>query len=202
MNSSTSPTPKLTEPHIRLVDPPHPFRVYAVPIAIGFVITCIAMVTWFLRMGIVHPVANGTLVRLMTYPVQTFSDPDGQGPGMPGAPEDQVQVIALAQVQIKNISKKPLEIFDLNSKLTLPQDQRTSLGATPNDIDRLFQRYPDLAPLRMEPLARHQVILPGQTAEGLVVFNYPITQDQWNLRRDFKVTVSFDQGLSVILDSH
>lgn len=205
MNSPTSPSPKITEPNIALVDPPNPWEQYRLPILIGVIITVIGMVAWYARMGSIKAVASGSIVRVMMYPVHTVynqDDPTDQGPGMPGAPLSQDQILVLSQVQIKNTSDKPLSIFDLSAKLTLPSEQRESMGASTGDIDRLFQAFPDLAPLRMEPLARHQVIAPGQTAEGLVVFNYPITQAQWNLRRDLQISVSFDNGLPVVLDNH
>ena len=205
MNSPTSPSPKITEPNIALVDPPHPWEEYRLPILIGFVITAIVMITWYARMGSIDAVASGSVVRLMMYPVHSVYNPDDPadlGPGMPGAPINQDQVLVLAQVQIKNTSQKPLDIFDLSGKLTLPQQQLIGMAASSTDIDRVFQRFPDLALLHMEPLARHQVIPPGQTAQGLMVFNYSISQDQWNLRRGFQITVSFDNGPPVVLDTH
>jgi len=202
MNSPTSPSQNIPDLQLEQVDPPHPIRVYFPAIAVGAVITIIAMLVWYTRMGIIHPVASGSIVRLMTYPVHTVSDPDLPGPGMPGVPTDQDQMLVLSQVQIKNTSKQPLQIFDLSADLTLPNDKQRSLGATTEDINRLFQRFSDLGPLRMDPLARQQVIPPGQTADGLVVFSYPITEDQWKLRKDLQITVSFNAGRSVILDAH
>lgn len=218
MNTPSSPTPNFSEPDSASADSfrsrvcrllPCPLlQEYGLPILIALAITSIGMVLFYTGVGSVAPVASGSVVRLTMYPIHPVfnpnadSDPGTPGPGMPGAPLDQDQVIVLGQVQVKNISKAPLDIFDLSAQLTLPQEQQSSLGASPTDIDRLFQGFPDLASVRMQPLLRHQVIPPGQTAEGLVVFNYPITQQQWKLRRKFQITVSFDKGSSLVLHAH
>ena len=215
MNTPSFPTPNSSAPDPEQDDSlrarlcrflPCPLlQEYGLPILIALAVTSIGMVLFYTGVGTVAPVASGSLARLTMYPIHPVfnpnadSDPNTPGPGMPGAPLDQDQVIVLGQVQVKNISKAPLDIFDLSAQLTLPQEQQSSSGASPTDIDRLFQGFPDLAPMRMQPLLRRQVIPPGQTAEGLVAFHYPITQQQWQQRRKFQITVSFDNGPSLVL---
>lgn len=184
------------------VDPPHPLQEYRLPILVALVVTCIVMVVFYVRVGGVAPVASGALVRYKVFPVQTISSPAMNGPGLIGSPEEQDQLVVLAQVQIKDLSKSPLKIFDLSSLLILPQEQQHNLGASTEEIPLLFQVYPNLASFGTVPLARRQVIAPGETVEGLVVFNYPITQKQWDQRRDFQITVSFDSGRPVVLHVH
>ena len=201
MNAPTSPTPNSSAPNLAQVDPPRPLRGYLWPILIGLVVTSVGMAYFYGRLGGIAPVASGTVPRLQMFPIHNTPDPDMPGPGFPGAAPDQDQVIVLAQVQVKNISKAPLELFDLSAMLTLPQEQRSSLGASPANIDRLLQAYPDLAAAKTQPLVRHQVLTPGQTAQGLVVFNYPLSQQQWDQRKGLKITVSFTQGSSLVLNA-
>lgn len=194
-----SSTPNTSAPNLAQVDPPHPLHGFRWPIVIGVIVTTIAMVTWYTRMGTLAQVATGSVVQLTMYPMHTVADPNMLGPGMPGATPDQDQVIVLAQIHIKNISKEPLDIFDMTAQLTLPQEQRSSLDASPENIQRLFDNVPSLASMRKPLLERNRLVAPGQTTQGLVVFNYPIPEQQWKQRRDFQITVSFDNAPSLII---
>ena len=59
------------------------------------------------------------------------------------------------------------------------------------DMDRVFQAYPSLVYLRGEPIHRDITLTPGQSAEGLAIFNFPISKEQWNTLQTAKVVVSF-----------
>lgn len=116
---------------------------------------------------------------------------------MPGTAAEQDELIILLQLEVKNVSQKPLTIFDLVGNVSLPGSHRQSFAALPEDIDRVMARFPNLTYMQTSPLARHQVIAPGQTVQGLVVFNYPLTKDQWDKRKTAQITVSFEQGRSL-----
>ncbi len=118
---------------------------------------------------------------------------------MAGATPEQDEMILLVEARITNISRGPLTIFDINSDIKLQGANNESTAALPEDIDRLFQRFPDLATGRMKPLSRHQVIAPGQSVEGLMVFNYAWSQQQWNQRKNAHVVISFQNGRPLTL---
>ncbi len=197
-----SSTPNASAPNLAQIDPPSRLHGLRWPIVIGVIVSTIAMVTWYTRMGTLAQVATGSVVQLTTYSMHTVADPSMPGPGMPGATPDQNQVIVLAQIQVKNISKEPLDIFDLTAQLTLPQEQRSSLDANPENIQRLFDNVPSLASMKKPLLERNLLVAPGQTAKGLVVFNYPIPEQQWKQRRNFQITVSFYNAPSLIIHAN
>ncbi len=179
---------------------PHSLRRYLWPVVIGIVVTSIVMVVFYTRMRGIPAVASGSVVRLNIYAMHPTVDPDLPGPSMPGASLDQDQVIVFAQLQVNNVTKKPLEIFDMAATMKSQQlDPQRSLAASATDVDRLFQAYPDAAHLRAPLLLPHMIIPPGQSASGQVIFNYPISQQEWDQRSSFQIKVSLENGPSILL---
>jgi hypothetical protein len=170
-----------------------------VPILVAVVVTGIVMVLFYVRVWSVPPVASGALAQLQVFPVTTISGPASEGPGVIGTPEEQYQLVVLAQVRIQNLSKAPLTVFDITSSLMQGKVEQQTPGASVDDIQKFFQVYPQLVTPGVAPLARRTVVPPGASASGLAVFSYPITQEQWKARRDFQITISFDNGTPVVL---
>ena len=120
---------------------------------------------------------------------------------MPGALPEQDETVLLVQARVTNISQNPLTLFDLVSDVKMPGQSSgdQSSAALPGDIDRFMQRFPQLTSMSMAPLARHTVIPPGGSAEGLMVFAYPWTKAQWTSRKSGQIIISFQHGRSVAL---
>jgi len=199
MNSQDSSS--FTNPGVQemeQLEPSDPWRPLVVPAIIVIVGLAIAWVL-FAHFGKAKPDASGSVLREVVYPVQVDSAESQPEPGMPGALDQQNETIVLVQARITNIGKKPLSIFDMVEDVKLEGTNNQSFAALPEDIDRLFQRFPDLAGLRMQPLARHQTIAPGQSAEGLMVFSYPLSAQQWGQRKNSQIIVSFQNGRSLVL---
>ncbi|MHB2007823.1 MAG: hypothetical protein ACYCOX_07225 [Acidobacteriaceae bacterium] len=120
---------------------------------------------------------------------------------MSGTLPEQNETVVLVQARVTNISEQPLTIFDLVSDVKLDGEAfgSQSSAALPADVDRFMQRFPELASMNMPPLMRHTVIAPGGSAEGLMVFAYPWTKNQWSHHKDAHIIVSFERGRSVML---
>jgi len=198
MNSPASSPPSVGVPEMVQVDPPNSWRPLLVPVIIAIVGLAIAWAL-FAHFGRSKPDASGVVVRELAYPVQVDAGTSQPEPGMEGALAEQDEMILLVQVRLTNISPNPQTIFDMVSDVKLNGDNNRSFAALPEDIDRLFQRFPDLVGMRMQPLSRHQVIAPGKSVEGLMVFNYAWTQQQWNQSKDRRAVISFQNGRSLIL---
>ncbi len=193
MNSPATSTSSGTAPHIVQIESSSSWRTLLAPAVIVIVGLAIAWAL-FAHFGISKPDASGAVLRELAYPVQVDGGSSQADAGMEGATAEQDEVILLVQAKVTNTSQKPLSIFDLVSDVKLDGENNRSTAALPEDIDRLVQRFPDLAPMRMQPLARHQVIAPGQSAEGLMVFNYPWSKQQWDKRQAAAAVVSFQDG--------
>ena len=87
----------------------------------------------------------------------------------------------------------------MSALLSLPGEEHRSLAANATDFNRVFVAYPQLVPLKQQPLLRDITIPAGETVEGQLIFNYPITKDQWDLRRSFDVTISFNHQKDLVL---
>lgn len=199
MNSPPSSPLNLSVPEMAQVDPQSPWRPLLVPaivVIVGLVIAGFLLA----HFGKAKPDASGAVLRLVVYPVQVDSGGPDQDPGMPaGSVAEQNETVLLVQARVTNISRKPLTLFDMVSDVRMGETTTESPDALPEDIDRLFLRFPDLAALHMQPLLRHQVIAPGQSADGLLVFNYPWNKQQWDQHKKAQIIVSFVNGRSLVL---
>jgi hypothetical protein len=108
-------------------------------------------------------------------------------------------LLVLTPVKIHNTSDKPYSIFDMNGVVRLGNAEYHSADVSPEDFAKVFRYYPDLAAYQQPPLQRHAVIQPGETLAGLMVFAYPMTEEQWGQRASFEVKVSFDHGRDIVL---
>jgi hypothetical protein len=149
------------------------------------------------------PVATGDVARIAIYPVQARITGGNAGtPGMQG--QDQIinQLLVFAHVRLHNPNTAPITIVDDWAIVTLPNGEtRRSLGASSTDFDKVFQAYPQLAPLRMDALRRDIQIQPGQSVDGLVVFSYPLSREEWDSRKSMQVTISFNGAKDVTLNA-
>lgn len=197
---AASETPNVGALEMDEIEPLEPWRPLLVPAIVVVVGLAIAWAL-FAHFGRSKPDASGMVLRQLVYPVLVNSGESPQGPGMPGAVPAQNEIVVLVQARVTNISKQPLTIFDLVSDVKLPGQASgdQSSAALPEDIDRFMQRFPELTSMNMSPLTRHTVIAPGSSAEGLMVFAYPWTKEQWSQHKDAHVIVSFQRGRSVIL---
>jgi len=180
------------------MEPTRPWRPLVVPAIIVAVLLAIAWAL-FAHYGRPKPDASGSVLKEVVYPVQVNAVDTAPDSGMAATAPEQNETIVLVQARVTNISKGPLTIFDMISDIKLDGNNNQSTAALPEDIDRLFQRFPDLAAARSQPLQRHQVIQPGQSVEGLMVFNYAWSKDQWAKRKDAHLIVSFQNGRPLTL---
>jgi hypothetical protein len=81
---------------------------------------------------------------------------------------------------------------DIASTIKLPDgSEQVNTTAGDKDMDRVFQAYPSLSYLRSESIRRDITLSPGQSVQGLCIFNFPITKEQWDSLQSAKVVVSF-----------
>ncbi len=192
-------------PNIAQVDPPRDVGGWAARALVAALILCIGIAA-YVHFGRKKTTATGDVARISLYPIHSQISGDGPGPGMKGEAEQYDQLLVFAQVHIHNVSPQPITMTELRGDVVLAnppepdQPEVTSRAASPRDFARLFGAYPRLAPLRMDPLARGTTIAPGQTAEGLMIFNYSMTKDAWDTRKKFTVVVSFSNNSVLQID--
>jgi len=179
-------------PHLEQVDPPHPFRSIFKTLVIAAILVTIA-IGLYVYLAQKPPVASGEVLATTVYPIHTvLSNGTGNQEGMAGSAESYDQLLVLSKIRIRNQTDIPLFLQDIRSAIKLPDGtEQENVSASDNDMNRVFQAYPSLSYLRSPTIGRDITLTPGQFAEGLVIFNYPITKDQWDKLQTAKVVVSF-----------
>jgi hypothetical protein len=137
-------------------------------------------------------VAVGEVTHVTAYPVHRVSNSALAAEPRAAKVENTFdQMVVIAEVRLRNPNAIPIYLSDISAVVTLPTEQDRSFAANPANYNRLFLAYPELAPMKDQPLLRDAAIPPGETVEGQLVFNYAITQDQWNARKSLDLTISF-----------
>ena len=146
------------------------------------------------------PVAVGQIVKLDVTPIHTEMRVGTGAQGIQGGMDTYDQLLIVAQVQVRNQTNIPLFLHDMWSNLTTVNgEEERSLAANKNDFQSVFIAYPQMAALKQEPLLRDITLQPGQSAQGLVIFHYPMTKDQWDARHKFEAVVSFMHQKNLVL---
>ncbi len=146
------------------------------------------------------PAAVGRIVKLDVTPIHTEMRVGAGAEGIQGGMDTYDQLLILAQVQIRNQSNIPLFLHDMWSNVTTSNgDEQRSLAANKSDFQSVFVAYPQVDSLKQEPLLRNMTVQPGQTVEGLVIFHYPMTKDEWDASHGFAAVISFMHQKNLIL---
>jgi hypothetical protein len=173
--------------------------------AASFVLVVLAVGT-YVWIKSIPPVHAGQVLSVDVYPIHrelSTGPPNGsKTDGLQGQPDIYDQLIVLANVRIENRAKIPIFLHDMWGIVHLQdgEDQR-SLAASTRDFDKVFVAYPDLKGLRKDPLPRDLTLAPGQQAEGMVIYNFPISKAQWDSRSDMEMRFSFLHQNSLVLNA-
>lgn len=188
--------------HLAPIDEPTNYGRVALRVLIAVVISSLVVLVW-VRFGRKTPVATGEIARVAIYPVQAKITGGAAGnAGEQGQDEIINQLLVFAHVRLNNPNKAPITVVDDWAVITMPDgNTERSLGASQVAFDKVFQAYPQLAPLRMDPLRRDTQIQPGQSMDGLVVFSYQLSKEQWEKRKSMQVTITFNGAKDVTLSA-
>jgi hypothetical protein len=173
----------------------HPLLV--VVAAIVIVVGVIGTYVWVTYTGPVH---SGQVVSVSAYPIhRELSTGSGLG-GLQGGPNVYDEVIVIADVKVKSTTKLPLFLHDMWGEVTLPSgDVLQSLAASGEDYKKVFVAYPALEAQKKTPMPRGITMKPGQEVEGQLIFHYPITQKDWEGRKQFDVVIGFINQKNLVL---
>jgi hypothetical protein len=179
-------------PNLAQVDPPHPFKSAVKTLVIAAVVMSIAL-GLYAYLGQRPPVASGEVLSATVYPVHSLTNNGGKADsGMAGSTEYSDQVLILTKIRARNQTDIPLFMQDIGMTIKLPDGtEETNVAASDKDMDRVFEAYPSLGYLRAPPIQRDLTLNPGQFAEGVAIFNFSISKEQWDSLQTAKVVVEF-----------
>ena len=189
--STDLPVVSGTGPNLAQVDPPHPFRSAIKNLVIAAIVVSIG-IGLYVYLGQKPPVASGEVLTTTVFPVQAVISAGAGAQGMTGTKETNDQVLILTKVRVRNQTTIPLFLQDILMTIKSPDgSDQENIAANDKDIDRVFEGYPSLRYLKAESIHRDITVNPGQTVEGLEIFNFPISKAQWDTLQSSKVVVSF-----------
>ena len=173
----------------------HP--VVAALVAVALVIVIVGAYVWI---NTKPPVHSGGLVSVVTYPIHRELSTGSAIGGLAGQKDIYDEEIVLTNVHIRSTADIPLFLHDMWADVTLADGTlEHSTGASTNDYHDAFVAYSALAPKQTTPVLRDTTVRPGQDIFGQMIFHYPITAQQWDQRKDFKVYVSFLHQKDLVL---
>jgi hypothetical protein len=165
--------------------------------AIVIAVTIIGTYVWVTYTGPVH---TGQVVSVSAYPIHRELSTGGALGGLQGGPNVYDEVIVIADVKIRSTTKLPLFLHDMWGEVTLPNgDVEQSLAASGEDYKKVFVAYPELEAQKKTPVPRGITMTPGQEIEGQLIFHYPITQKDWEGRKQFDVVIGFINQKNLVL---
>jgi len=146
------------------------------------------------------PVVAGEILHLTAYPIHSESKKNQFATASTAPVESKFdEIIVVADVRLHNQSEGPVFLADMSALLKLPTEEDRSLAAGTADFNRVFVAYPALEPMKQQPLLRDTTIPAGATAEGQLVFNYPLTKEQWDRRQSLELALSFTHQKDLLL---
>jgi hypothetical protein len=140
-----------------------------------------------------HRTADLTITRLTVYPAHTVFKSDSILVNRDTAQDD---LYILADLRIDDRLNLPLFIKDFTATLITADGEELTTSATQkNDLPTLYSAFPQLKTLSFNPLLRETLINPGQSAEGMVLLHFPVTEAIWNARKSATLIVDlYHQG--------
>ena len=162
-----------------------------VPVLLAFLILGIVLAL-FLRL-IPNHTADLAITHTAVYPAHTVFKSESMVVANQRA-EDNLYV--LATLRIDDRLHVPLFLKDFTATLTTAEGEEvTSSAVEHQDLDAVYTSFPEVKALATTPLLRETMINPGNSAEGMVLLRFPVTQDVWDRRRSATLNVElYHQG--------
>ena len=114
-------------------------------------------------------------------------------------PANMPSPMVLVEVTLRNVGDKTLYIKSISASVKTDQGDQSDDAASASDFDRYLSAYPDLREHKGTPLVVETKIQPGAEQKGTVLVSFPVTQQQFDARKDLSVTVEpYDQRAIVL----
>jgi hypothetical protein len=107
-----------------------------------------------------------------------------------GRDKAQDDLYVLVTLHMEDRLRLPLFLKDFTAAvITADGETLATSAAEKTDLQPLYTTFPPLKALATPPLLRDTQIDPGQSADGMILLHFPITQDDWNKRKSATLTV-------------
>jgi hypothetical protein len=140
-------------------------------IALVFVAIAVAAIAFFFRST---PAATGSIDEAFAVDVPS-----------------QGTVLATIQLTLKNSTKKPLPLRNVNVTIQTDKGEFSDDFASVADFDRYFRAFPDLQQHSIEGISRELTIPVGAQVSGSVIVSFPVSKAEFDARRGLVASVNF-----------
>jgi hypothetical protein len=90
---------------------------------------------------------------------------------------------------------------NIQAKLVTEKGEYNDDAAPASDYERILQAYPQLGISSDKPFQSESRIPAHADQEGLVVFSFPISRDEWDKRKSLQAQVNFYDHAPLVLDA-
>ncbi|MCU1224902.1 MAG: hypothetical protein JWQ42_2995 [Edaphobacter sp.] len=157
------------------------------PVLIAFVV--LGIVIALLLRYTPHKTADLAITHTAVYPAHTVFTSDSI---LVNRDRDQDDLYVLATLRVEDRLNLPLFLKDFTATLTTADgEQLTTNAVEKTDLSNLYSTFPALKKLASDPLLRETLINPHQSAEGMVLLHFPVTQAAWDARRSATLNIDF-----------
>ncbi len=179
-------------------------RNYTAPILIAVLILATAGAFAYHRLS--GHVVNTTITHTEIFPIRVFFKP-AQPQSFKVITDKPVShdegIYVLATVHIENHLSDPLFLKDFHATLdtseTTGGGQYQTSAIEQADLPAVTTAFPALAPKLTTPLLRESTIAPGQTTEGTIILQFPVTQATWDARKSAALTIDLYHQSSIVV---
>lgn len=150
------------------------------------------------------PTSTGTALRVVAMPLHTESSgsimPGGEGT-LDRDVEKTDSVMVNIVLNVKNAIQKPMYLKNVQAKLVTDKGEYNDDAAPASDYERILLAYPEINIPGNTPLRSESTILPNADQQGVVVFSFPITREEWDKRKSLQAQVNFYDHAPLVIDA-
>ena len=173
------------------------YRIFLIVIAA--IILVLGAIAAYVYIGREPNPYQGKILSVNTYSIHRDITQPTTAEGMGGQKETYDEMLVFADVSVKNTTNIPLYLRDMWAIVDLPDETSRSSAASVEDSHEVFIAYPQTKQYEKPLLARDTTIQPGQQAQGTIVFNFQMSQKQWQSASDVAVYLSFAHQNPLVL---
>ncbi len=138
-------------------------------------------------------VADGVITAVTVVPLHTELRQGGSmSEGYGGGTQKSDELYVWVNFRMKNLTNVT-PLYETQQRASLALADGTELSAFAADREEIakVRLIPGLQKVTGDPVPRELTLRPGDSAEGLALFAFPVTREKWNFRRQFSMAVSF-----------
>ena len=150
------------------------------------------------------PTSTGLALRVVAMPLHTESSgsimPGGEGT-LDRDVEKTDSVMVNIVLNVKNAIQRPMYLKNVQGKLVTDKGEYNDDAAPASDYERIVLAYPEINIPGNKPLRSESTILPNADQQGVVVFSFPITREEWDKRKSLQAQVNFYDHAPLVIDA-